>query len=305
MPPRELMEVLNRNREQNMQNLFQKAEIQFKNGESDAEAVKIRMESQAIERNAKQCSKQDSGSSQQHSGFVVNMLEAATGVGAADLKQFLPVVLDPGIIANVAPFVGIIRSGERLIQHIRDFHKTALQRYKATRAVAALHAGDAFAAGTAVKQMLQKALVAGACDIARSASQFTVGLASSCIDGGVVVNLVASVQKLIQRLVLIGLDFAERNAARACLQARIFDRRVFSASPLLGCYYLTCSSSSDIIGMMADPNGDEDWMSQVEKSKKHIDPLLTAAREQIKKSRLEVTGLPCGLSKPIVLSEAA
>ena len=297
MPPKELMDLMNSHREQNMRTLFHSAEVRFKAGISTAETTRLQVESQDIRRNAERASGQGSQGSQEQNGFVVRMLESATGVSAADLKAFLPSALDPSILSNVAPFVGIVRSGERLIQHIRDFYGTAVQRYRSIHAVAALHGGNAKAAGEAVKKMLQKALVAGALDIGRTASQFTVGLASACIDGGMMVNLVASVQKLIQRLVLIGLDISERNSAMSCLRKGVFNRDVFKASPLLGCYYLTCSNTSDIVGLLAAPGGDEDWMSKVEKSKKYIDPLLASAREQIQKSRLEVVGIPCGLVK--------
>lgn len=297
MPPKELMDLLNSHRKQNLRNLFHSAEIRFKSGISTAETTRLQLESRDIRRNAERTSGQGSHDSQEKHGFVVRMLETATGVGASDLKAILPSVLDPSILSNIAPFVGIVRAGERLIQHIRDFYGTALQRYRSIRAVAALHGGDARAAGEAVKKMLQKALVASALDIGRTASQFTVGLASACIDGGMVVNLIASVQKLIQRLVLIGLDISERDAAMTCLRNGQFDREVFKESPLLGCYYLTCSNTSDIVGLLAAPGGDEDWMSKVEKSKKYIDPLLASAREQIQKSRLEVVGIPCGLIK--------
>lgn len=297
MPPKELMDLLNSHRKQNLRNLFHSAEIRFKSGISTAETTRLQLESRDIRRNAERTSGRGSHDSQEKHGFVVRMLETATGVGASDLKAILPSVLDPSILSNIAPFVGIVRAGERLIQHIRDFYGTALQRYRSIRAVAALHGGDARAAGEAVKKMLQKALVAGALDIGRTASQFTVGLASACIDGGMVVNLIASVQKLIQRLVLIGLDISERDAAMTYLRNGQFDRGVFEKSPLLGCYYLTCSNTSDIVGLLAAPGGDEDWMSKVEKSKKYIDPLLASAREQIQKSRLEVVGIPCGLVK--------
>ena len=40
---------------------------------------------------------------------------------------------------------------------------------------------------------------------------------------------------------------------------------VFDKHPLLGCYYVVCVDTSDVVNFMLDDMGSENWMDDVEK----------------------------------------
>jgi hypothetical protein len=66
---------------------------------------------------------------------------------------------------------------------------------------------------------------------------------------------------------------------------------VFEDCPLLGCYLLVNSNTSDIVNLMLEEIGQPDWKGNVEKMvKESITPMVKDANELINKSRLEVVG---------------
>ena len=70
------------------------------------------------------------------------------------------------------------------------------------------------------------------------------------------------------------------------------DLKVFKASPLLGCYLLTCSDTSSVINFSLAEIGTPGWMDKVEKMKKKgFDTLVKLATKEITSSRLYLDGL--------------
>lgn len=285
-----LMQTIEKNREQNLRQLFDKAEIKFKGGSIKEAASEMVDQAVSV---GEAASGKDLRPHEEARNNLEAMIESATGALYSEVVGFIPSIGD--VIGKLTPFVAIYNSVKDLLSSINEFRKTVMQRYRAAKAIGELAAGDAVAAAAGVTRMINRLMVNTGVDMLRSTTQFAAGVATMSIDGGLAVNITATVTQFIQTLVSIGLDIAECKAGRTCLQQSVLDKRIFSASPLMGCYFVACSNTSDLVGMLGIHTNQENWMRKVERSKQKIDFLQDSARRFIANSRLEVTGLPTGL----------
>lgn len=68
--------------------------------------------------------------------------------------------------------------------------------------------------------------------------------------------------------------------------------KLFDECPLLGCYFISCSTTSDIINFLVEDMGTPGWNLDVERmANDHIYPLLLTSRNYIYDHPLEVRGL--------------
>ena len=74
---------------------------------------------------------------------------------------------------------------------------------------------------------------------------------------------------------------------------------IFEKCPILGCYFITCSNTSDIVNFLTENVGAVGWKLDIEVMKRqHIDPMIDYARHAMENSRLEVSGM--GMFKGVV-----
>ena len=67
---------------------------------------------------------------------------------------------------------------------------------------------------------------------------------------------------------------------------RKLDSNIFQVSPLLGCYYLANSTTSNVLNILCDNILMDNWMLDAETNKKkHLDPLIKDSQRFIDKSR--------------------
>ena len=97
------------------------------------------------------------------------------------------------------------------------------------------------------------------------------------------------------RVHLLGRDFYEKYKANRILgqsSSVALSADLFEKCPILGCYFLACSNTSDVINFVVDDIGCSGWKFDVEKLvRDSIAPMIEVAREAIGDSRLEVDGL--------------
>jgi hypothetical protein len=124
--------------------------------------------------------------------------------------------------------------------------------------------------------------------IARGAATAAAGPAAEAIAAGLM-----GIAKLTYQVYVIGRDFQERAAANEVLNGfESITYEVFDKYALLGCYYLVCVDTSDVVHRMLFDIGDDHWMDDVEKLTKRIQPLLTISRSLIAESRFEIPNMP-------------
>ncbi|TWU57781.1 hypothetical protein Poly59_06900 [Rubripirellula reticaptiva] len=284
------MQTIEKNREQNLRRMFQNAEINFKGRVGEETAAALGDDALAI---VESSTGQNLRPHENAKSKVEEMFESALGFAYSEVKGVFPLLED--VVSSLAPIYGIFSSVKDLFSSINQFRKTVMERYRAAKAVAEISRGDAQAAAQGVTRMINGLLVSSGVGMLRSTAQIAGGLMTLPLDGGMLAGGIGKVFQLIQKLVSLGLDFAERKAGRVCLQQKILDARIFQASPLMGCYLITCSNTSDLVGMLGTHTSQEHWRIKVERSKQKIDFLQKSARDFIANSRLEVTGLPMGM----------
>jgi hypothetical protein len=67
---------------------------------------------------------------------------------------------------------------------------------------------------------------------------------------------------------------------------------VFDKYPLLGCYYVVCVDTSDVVNFMLNDMGAENWMDDVEKLTAKMQPILRVSRKLIADARFEIEHMP-------------
>jgi hypothetical protein len=81
------------------------------------------------------------------------------------------------------------------------------------------------------------------------------------------------------------------NDANDLLRAGTLDLSLFKACPLLGCYLIANSNTSDIINMAVGDYGSPGWKFEVEAMVIRARPVFSKAREVIKGSRFEIRSM--------------
>ena len=102
-----------------------------------------------------------------------------------------------------------------------------------------------------------------------------------------------SIAKLTFQVYIIGRDFQEKGQANDIMSgAEPVTYTVFDKYPLLGCYYVVCVDTSDVVNFMLDDMGSENWMDDVEKLTRKMQPIVEISRKIIADSRLEIEHMP-------------
>jgi len=109
----------------------------------------------------------------------------------------------------------------------------------------------------------------------------------------VAIGLANAAASLGLQLFYLGLDIKDMRAGNARLaKPNSLDSTVFNECPILGCYLLTCTDTSNIVNLLVEDIGSPGWMSRVEAMKRtQLDPLLKIATKNITSSRLQLDGL--------------
>jgi hypothetical protein len=106
---------------------------------------------------------------------------------------------------------------------------------------------------------------------------------------------ISAFQRLALMIFLLARDVNERRKANKILSDPSKIRlgpEVFDKSPILGCYFISCSNTSDIVNVLTQDIGAVGWKLDIEVMKhQHVDPMIEYARHAIANSRLEVSGM--------------
>ena len=201
------------------------------------------------------------------------------------------------LVAEVIPFVGIINSGRKLAQATVRVVDDAHSLYKTAEWTEGALPGDPVAACKAVKNLIQRDLGKHSIQMAQQAAATGGKIAGILGDGGtgttVAIGIANAAASLGLQLFYLGLDIKDMRAGNARLaKPNSLDSTVFSKCPILGCYLLTCTDTSNIVNLLVDDIGGPGWMDRVETMKRtQLDPLLKIATSNITSSRLQLEGL--------------
>lgn len=211
------------------------------------------------------------------------------------------------LIASMAHYLSVAKAGAGFIKNVGQAVYSEYRWVQARSALDAFEPGDPFAAATAIKRMLERernhqlrmATIYGAETAVKGAA---IGLDAAAYGApavsGVLTPLAgmgSAFARLTEQIFLMARDVYERNKANKILadpaSVRL-DPEVLQVCPVLGCWFIACSTSSDIINFTTENMGKVGWMLDVEVLKrKHIDPMIEYARDLIADHRMEVSGL--------------
>jgi hypothetical protein len=224
----------------------------------------------------------------------------------------LPFIED--IVGAFVPVVGTaVTGGHAAI----SWGQTALagwREYKAHKNKKDVLPGDPFAAAEALQRVIEREVTKNALIASRLTAKTLVsgtldgltiaGVAGApAFGGGAAVALGVQITspivsacnvaaKILHYLFLLARDLKEmRKANKRLADPATLDGTVFDTCPILGCYLLAVSDTSQIVDLLTTDLGAPGWMSEVEKKcKKSIWPLQERAVSLIRDHRLELKG---------------
>lgn len=204
----------------------------------------------------------------------------------------------PGLadfVKDAAPIIGAIRSGLKAAQAWADVAKSARDRYSAEQAKYVIAKGDPEEALKAIAVMLNREIAANTAAAAQATVSFSMQVAGMAGDMGAAtgpaVAALQAVAEIIQAIYEFVRDWKELNRANELIRLGAFNMDLFTASPLLGCYFLAMQDHSSIIAFALDDYGTKDWKADVEQMVKLLIPVLDAARRLVKAAKFELMGV--------------
>jgi hypothetical protein len=197
--------------------------------------------------------------------------------------------------ANVAPFVGVISSGGKAVMGWIGVAQTGWQKHKIGGTRYAFAPQDPEAAFDAVLVLLNREIVSKTAKASASTVAFTGKVLGTFADAGAVtgpaMGLLETLANIFQTVVEYVRDYKELQAANQALRVGALNLEIFSISPLLGCYFLVIQDHSTIINFAVGDYGTPDFVFDVERLVKKIQPVLDKSRSYIHASRYEIRGM--------------
>jgi len=201
------------------------------------------------------------------------------------------------LVSEITPFIGVITSSIKSVKSWRAVVINARDLYKADYYLEGVLPGDPSAAADAVLVCIKRFLAANTADAIRNTTSASTKIAGLFADMGTattaVIGAVSALSKLIQELAILGRDYTEMKAGNALLKnSATLDLNLFRVCPVLGCYLISCSDTSNVANFFVSDIGLPGWMDKVEKMKKNqLDPLIKNANKAITSSHLTLEGL--------------
>lgn len=201
------------------------------------------------------------------------------------------------LIAEVTPIVGVVVSGAKLIQAGKAVAEDGYHLYKSKEYRTGFLRGDPVAAAEAVTTIIKRDLAVHSIKLAQNAAATGGKIAGLFADLGTAttagLGLANALASLGLELYALGQEIADMRAGNKRLATPDdLDLSVFGECPILGCYLLTCSDTSQVANFFVAEIGLPNWQDRVEAMKKtKMDPMLKIATTAIEASRLQLEGL--------------
>lgn len=219
---------------------------------------------------------------------IDNMDEVVAAIGGEAAAE---------LAAEITPVLGILVSSGKLAQATKAVVEDGRNLYKFESYKSGFRPGDPQAAADAIKTIIERNLARHSVDLARQSLATGTKIAGLFADLGTVTNaaigMASTLASVGLKLFALGLDIKDLRAGNARLaQPATMDLTIFGECPILGCYLLTCSDTSQVSNMFIADIGLPGWMDSLEAmKKKQMAPLLKIATQAIQASPLQLEGL--------------
>jgi len=200
-------------------------------------------------------------------------------------------------IGEMAPFLGILTSAYGCVKSWKEVFESGYGLYKNNEAKLDVLPGDPRAAADAIITLLERKLANDSVTAARNTAALASKIGGLFADFGTgttaAIGAVNAAASLAQQLAMLGLDYSDKKAGNDLLKQDKIDLNVFKACPILGCYIIVCSDTSNVLNFFVADIGLPNWMDRVEDMKKNsLDRLIKDANKFIVASRLHLEGAP-------------
>lgn len=213
-----------------------------------------------------------------------------------EVAQYLGREVFGDLVKGMAPYAGILTSGANAIYQFAKLGQAAGRWVEVHDCRSAVRTGDPGKAVAAIERVLSRDItrratqgtMAGFETVARGVATTVGGPAAETVAAGVM-----SIAKLTFQVYVIGRDFQEKKQANDVMGgAEPVTYTVFDRHPLLGCYYVVCVDTSDVVNFMLDDMGAANWMDDVEKLRRKMQPIVEISRKLIGDARFEIERMP-------------
>jgi len=200
-------------------------------------------------------------------------------------------------VGEIAPFVGILTSAYSSVKAWKAVFQGGYSLYKDSQAKLDVLPGDPRAAADAIITLLERKLANDSVSAARSTASLAGKVGGLFADFGtattMAIGLANAAAALAQQLAMLGLDYTDKEAGNKLLEAGTINAAVFEVCPILGCYIIVCSDTSNVLNFFVADIGLPHWQDRVEEMKKNsLDRLIKDANKFIVSSRLHLANAP-------------
>ena len=196
---------------------------------------------------------------------------------------------------DLAPVIGALSSGGKAIAGWVGVVQKAWTACKIADTRFAIMPGDPEAAFDAVLTLLDREIASATAKATTTTVAFTGKTLGAFLDGGAAtgpaVGLMEILADIFQTIFEYVRDYRECSAANEMLRLGELNLELFNVCPVLGCYFLVIQDHSTIINFVVADYGTENWMFDVERLIRKIEPLLNKSGEFIRASRLEIPNM--------------
>ncbi len=195
---------------------------------------------------------------------------------------------------NVAPFMGAISSGKKMIVEWIGVARVVYKKYDTEDRRFAFAPGDPEAALNAVLELIIRERNSRLAKAGVATGAFGAKLGGAFADGGAVsgpvVGLLETLAEIMQMIVEYVRDWKEVQRANELLRVGYLNFEIFNVSPILGCYFLLIQDHSTIINIVVADYGTPNFVIDAERLVKAINPVLDQARGYVNESKFEIVG---------------
>jgi hypothetical protein len=200
-------------------------------------------------------------------------------------------------IKAMTPYLGLIVCGGTAIIDWGKTVRDTYRKYKLEKRTDVVKAGTPKAALDAIKVIIDRERNNHITTASINTVEFGVkGILQLTGVGGVTDTIVGGITaftKICHTLALVAFDYKEKRDANKIMQtAKNIDHKIFDACPILGCYYIVSSDTSNVINFIVEDMGKDGWMDDIENMKQNLDYIESQARRLIDEHRYVIKDMP-------------